>query len=181
MDTPLPESARRHGTTQRYFNTVLTDPGKYTIKLAVVDATRRGSVELLVDAHLNPAGPIRATDLLLADGTGSAGALPLAPAVSGELAGGFLHGYLELFADTPETLDNSSVTLEIVQPETSAVLERVPVALATPEETTRCRVGAARINIAKLPAGSYLARAVIAVGLDAVGEVSRPFKIVGSR
>jgi hypothetical protein len=147
----------------------------------VVDERRRGSVELLVDAHLNAAGPIRATDLLLADGVGRAGTLPVAPAVTGQLAGGFLHGYLELFADEPETLEKTSVTLEIVQPDTSSVVERIPVALATTQESVRCRLGAARVNISKLPPGNYIARAVIAVGLEAVGEVSRLFSIpVGS-
>jgi VWFA-related protein len=177
MDTPLPESARREGSIQHYFSTVPVDAGKYTVKFVVVDETRRGSVELRVDAHLNEAGPIRATDLLLADGVGRAGTLPLAPAVTGELTSGFLHGYLELFSDQAETLDKTSVTLEIAQSGASAVVERIPVALAKTPESVRCRVGAARVNVSKLPPGNYVARAVIAVGLDAVGEVSRPFTI----
>lgn len=178
MDTPLPATARRDGRTQRYFSTVLVDPGKYTVKFVVVDdARRRGSVELLAAAGLTAAGSIRSTDLLLADGGGAAGALPLAPAVTGELAGNVLHGYLELFADAPETLDQVSVTLEIAESASSPVLERVPVALATPVETTRCRIASARVNLARFPPGDYIARAVIAVGLDAVGEVSRSFTI----
>jgi VWFA-related protein len=181
MDTPLPETARRDGTIQRYFSTVLADPGKHTVKFAVVDDARRGSVELLVDARLHPTGPIRATDLLLADGVGRAGALPVVPVVSGELRGNLLHAYLELFADATETLEQASVTLEIVRAETSTVLERIPVELATTKESPRCRIGAARLNISKLTQGDYVARAVIAVGLDAVGEVTRPFTIVGSR
>ena len=181
MDTPLPERAARDGSIQRYFSTVLVDPGKYTVKFVVVDEKRRGSVELLVDAHLKTAGPIRATDLLLADSVGKAGAVPVAPAVTGQLTGGFLHGYLELFAEHPETLEKASVTLEIVRPDTTAVVERIPVALATTQESVRCRVGAARVNISKLPPGAYVARAVIAVGLDAVGEVTRSFTVVASR
>ena len=59
-------------------------PGKYTVKFAVVDdaaGQRRTARRRAADA----AGPIRATDLLLADGLGRAGTLPLAPAVTGEL------------------------------------------------------------------------------------------------
>jgi len=82
-----------------------------------------------------------------------------------------------LFADAPETLDQASVTLEIAESDSSPVLERVPVALATPKETTRCRIAAVRVNLARFPPGDYVARAVIAVGLDAVGQVSRSFKI----
>ena len=46
MDTPVPATSRREGQTQRYFSTVLADAGQYTIKLAAVDDSRRGSVEL---------------------------------------------------------------------------------------------------------------------------------------
>jgi VWFA-related protein len=177
MDTTLPASARRDGNTQRYFSTVLVDPGKYTVKLVVVDDARRGSVEQLVDARLTPAGPIRATDLLLADGVGGAGTLPLAPAVTGDLAGDTLHGYLELFADNADTLEKASVTLEIAESASTRTLERIPVSLVTPKETTRCRIASVKVNIGRLPPGSYVARAVIAVGLDAVGEVTRGFSI----
>jgi hypothetical protein len=177
LDTPIPDTAVRDGTTQRYFSTVRADPGKHTIKFVAVDGVRRGSVELLVDAGLKQTGPVRVTDLLLADGAGRIGTLPVAPVVSGDLKGDLLNGYLELFADTPETLDRASVTLEIVRPDTSAVLQRVPVALATTKESVRCRIASARVNISTLPPGSYLARAVVAVGLNAVGEVSRPFTV----
>ena len=117
MDTPVPATSRREGQMQRYFSTVLADPGKYTIKFAAVDESRRGSVELKVDAGLTAAGPVRATDLLLADGVGKAGELPLAPAVSGAMVGSSLHGYLEIFADDAKVLESSSVTLEIASAE----------------------------------------------------------------
>ena len=181
MDASLESTRSRDGMSQRYFSTVLADPGKYTIKFAAVDdARRRGSVELLTDAHLTSAGPLRVTDLLIVDGTAGAEALPQAPIVSGEIRGKTLHGYLELFADSADTLDDASVTLEIARSESSPALERVPVQLATTKESVRCRVASARINLAKFPPGSYVARAVIAIGLDAVGQVTRPFKIEGS-
>ena len=49
--------------------------------------------------------------------------------------------------------------------------------LATPKESTRCRIAAAKANVSRLPPGRYVARAVIAVGLDAVGQVTRAFTI----
>ncbi len=177
MDTPIPESARREGPIQRYFNTVQADPGKYTIKFAAVDDLRRGTVELLVDARLTPAGPIRATDLLIADGLGRAGELPLAPAVEGTLVGTVLHGYLEIFADEVTTLDRASVTLEVARPGSPTALERLPMVLATPKESTRCRIAAVKANLSRLPPGDYVASAVIVVGLDEVGRVSRAFRI----
>jgi VWFA-related protein len=167
------------GATEHYFSTVATDPGKYSIKLAIVDdAGRRGSVETLADAHLQQAGPIRATDLLIADASTTNSTLPLEPVIGGEITGKVLHGYMELFAETADALKDASVTFEIASATSPAALERVPVELTMAKETTRCRIAAGRVNIAKLPAGDYVARAVIAVGLDAVGEVKRPFKIV---
>ena len=181
MDASLEGTRSRDGMNQRYFSTVLADPGKYTIKfVAVDDGKRRGSVELLTDAHLTTAGPLRVTDLLIVDGTAGAEASPQAPVVSGDIRGRTLHGYLELFADSAETLNDASVTLEIAHSESSPALERVPVQLATTKESVRCRIASARINLAKFPPGSYVARAVIAIGLDAVGQVTRPFKIEGS-
>ena len=177
MDTPVPATSRREGQMQRYFSTVLADPGKYTIKFAAVDEARRGSVELKVEAGLTTAGPVRATDLLLADGVGKVGELPLAPAVSGAMVGSSLHGYLEIFADDAKVLESSSVTLEIASAEKADAIVRIPMVLATPKETTRCRIAAARANVSQLAPGTYVARAVIAVGLDEVGRVSRSFTI----
>jgi VWFA-related protein len=178
MDASLKGTPASDGLSQRYFSTVLADPGKYTIKFAVVDdARRRGSVELLADARLTSAGPLRVTDLLIVDGTGGAEASPLAPVVSGDIRGKTLHGYLELFAESAETLNDASVTLEIARTDSSPALERVPVQLGTTKESVRCRIAAARINLANFPPGAYVARAVIAIGLDAVGQVTRPFTI----
>ena len=155
MDTPIPATAPRDGQIQRYFSTVLADPGKYTVKFAVVDEARRGSVELLVDARLTPAGPIRATDLLLADGLGRTGTLPLAPAVSGELVGNAIHSYLELFADEAATLEDTSVTLEIAESETSQALERIPMTLATPRKALAAGLlPRRRISRGSRPAGT---------------------------
>ena len=178
MDTTLrvPPPGERF---QRYFSTVAVDAGKYTVKLVVVDdSRRRGSVETLADAHLTAAGPIRATDLLIADAAGTAATLPLAPVVGGDIAGSTLHGYMELFGEDAESLANTSVTLEIARTGSPDALERVPVELRVSKENTRCRIAAGRVNITGFPPGDYVARAVIAVGLDAVGQVTRPFRIV---
>jgi VWFA-related protein len=182
MDSALPAPPpNRQRTEQRYFSQASVDPGKYTVKLVVVDdAGRRGSVERIVEARLNEAGSIRASDLLLGEGADREWGLPVAPAITGDITGGSLHGYIELFADAAEALEQASVTLEIAASETSAALERVPVQLATSTEDVRCRLAPARVDVARLPPGDYVARAVIAVGLDAVGQVSRPFRIAAS-
>ena len=73
--------------------------------------------------------------------------------MSGELVGNSIHSYLELFADEVATLEDTSVTLEIAESETSKALERIPMTLATPQESTRCRIAAAKANLSRLPPG----------------------------
>ena len=181
MGAALPKTASGNARSDRYFTTVLVDPGKFSLKFAVVDdARRRGSVERVAQAGLTAAGALRATDLLIADGADRAGELPLAPAVSGDITGSTLHGYLELFADTAASLDQASVTLEIAEGETAPALERVPVQLATTKANSLCRIAAASVHIERFPPGTYVARAVIAVGLNSVGQVSRPFRILAA-
>jgi VWFA-related protein len=166
------------GRTQHYFSTVVADPGKYTLKLAAVDdAGRRGSVERVVNAGLAKAGPIHATDLLVAGSAPGGGSAPLAPAVSADVTGDTLHSYLELFADAPEPLEMTSVTMEVAATHDSPPLQQTSVPLRKTEDDARCRIVGAKLNIGKLPPGEYVARAVIAVAGRRVGQVVRPFRI----
>ena len=179
VETPKHDPAS--GSTQRYFTTIAADPGRYTLKFVVVDdANRRGSVERVVNASLAKAGPIQATDLLVAEAQGGKNDSSLAPAVSTDFKGDTLHGYLELFADAPEVLDMASVTLEVAQTAASPALERTPVQLQTPKDDAKCRIAGASVGISSLPSGDYVARAVIALGGKTVGQVLRPFRVARS-
>jgi hypothetical protein len=159
-DSALPPPPADQKRTQRYFSHTAIEPGRYTVKLVVVDdAGRRGSVERVVDAQLIQAGAIRATDLLIGEGADRGWALPVAPTVTGEFARGVLSGYLELFGETAESLADANVTLEIVSDDSSNVLARVPLQLAIPTDDERCRVASGRVDLTPLPPGNYVARA----------------------
>jgi VWFA-related protein len=175
----LPTPTDQHAI-QQYFSTVAVDPGKYTVKLVVVDdAGRRGTVETIADAKLTEAGPVRATDLLIADAAGTTATVPLAPLVGGDISGNTLYAYMELFSDAADALGKASVTLELASATAPAtVIERVPLELRISKDNSRCRIASGRVSIARVPPGDYIARAVVAVGLDAVGEVKRPFRAV---
>ena len=180
MDSALPRPEPEHKGTQRYFSYAPVDPGKYTLKLVVVDdAGRRGSLERVIEPRLTEAGPIRATDLIIGEGSDRGWALPVAPSVTGDITKGTLYSYIELFGETAETFSRSSLTLEIQRSDGSAPLMRVPVQLDTPKTDGQCtcRVAPARVRLSDLPPGDYVAKAVIAMGVDAVGQVSRPFRI----
>ena len=45
------------------------------------------------------------------------------------------------------------------------------------KENALYRVAAVRVNVERFAPGNYVARAVIAVGLNSVGQVVRPFSI----
>jgi VWFA-related protein len=174
----LPRGGRDGESVGRYLSTVLVDAGKFSLKLVVVDdARRRGSVERVAVADLTTAGPIRASDLLIADAAGRTSDMPLVPSVSNGITGKALDGYLELVGATAEALAQASVTLEIAENEKAPALERVPVPLLPVKENPLYRVAAVRVNIERFAPGNYVARAVIAVGLNSVGQVVRPFSI----
>jgi VWFA-related protein len=178
LDTKLPATAQRVGDRQRYFSTAVVGRGRYTLKLAAVDdAGRRGTIEHVVRAQLNVAGPLQVTDLLIAESGDGNGKMPAAPTVDAEFAGGVLHGYLELFAESPETLDATNVSFEIATTETSIALQRAAARLQPTKDDAGCRIAAASVSLAELPIGDYVARAVITIGNRRIGQVNRPFLI----
>jgi tetratricopeptide (TPR) repeat protein len=175
VTTPVRADTR----TQTYLGAISASPGTYIIKLAVVDdAGKRGSVEHTVQAQLTPAGQIHLTDLLLGEDAAGGG---LNPTVSAEFKGGMLHGYLELHSEAAEPLRAATVALEIANSAAARALDTVPARFEDEagSSTTR-RVAEAAVPIELLPAGDYVARAVVTVAGRKVGQVSRSFRIVRS-
>jgi VWFA-related protein len=173
VTTPVRPDTR----TQTYVGAITASPGTYRIKVAVVDdGGKRGSVEHTVNAKLTSAGQIHLTDLLLGEESGGSG---LSPTASAEFRGDMLHGYLELRSEAPEPLENAVVTLEIANNAQARAIDAAPAQFekeAAPAPTRRVAEGA--VPIALLPAGEYVARAVVTVAGRKVGQVSRPFRIV---
>lgn len=175
VTTPI----RADTQTQTYLGAITASSGTYRIKLAVVDDTgKTGSVEHTVRAQLTPAGQIHMTDLLIGEDSGGSG---LNPAVSAEFKGGLLHGYFELHSEAPESLRAATVALEIANSAVARAIDTVPARFE--EDTTPLptrRVAEAVVPIGLLPAGEYVARAVVTVAGRKVGQVSRSFRIVRS-
>jgi VWFA-related protein len=165
--------------SQTYVGAALTnESGVHTIKLAVVDsAGKRGSVEHTFRAQLTSAGQVRATDLLIADNTGTS-AIGLAPAVSAQFTSDTLHGYIELYSDSPEVLTSTSVVIEVAESEQGRTLDGGAARVQTPAAgTPNRRMAEASVPIALLPPGEYVARAVISINGRKSGQVVRPFTI----
>ena len=187
-DLGRPGASRLHNTVaspidavrrvQQWVGAAVAPPGQYTVKVAVVDESgRRGSVERTITARLNLFGQLHATDLLLADNTAqNAGDAP--PPVAADLNGDQLHAYLELLSEAPEQLTNATVVVEVAQTEAGAAIESAPARLQAADRAGgRRRTVEAGLPIGLLPAGEYVARAVISVSGRKVGHVVRPFRV----
>ena len=164
---------------QRYFATLLVDPGPYKLRVAVSDeAGRRGSVERSVWAYMRRMGQFRVTELLIGDDSRGSGAAGIVPSVTGETSGDVLHAYIELTSDTPAAFATASVAIEVAATQESPALETIPAALQMPDSDEHSRAAAAAIPIGRLAPGAYVARAVISMDGAKVGEMTRSFRVV---
>ncbi len=177
VEAEVTGGARPDTKTQTYLGSITASAGTYRLKLAVVDDSgKRGSVEHTVQARLTNAGQLHVTDLLLGDGGGASGSL--IPAVSADFNGELLHGYLELHSEAPEVLRSAHVAFEVAASIETRAIESAVARFAEQQTAPQRRAAEGVVPIALLPAGDYVARAVITVAGQRVGQVSRPFRIV---
>jgi VWFA-related protein len=168
--------------TQTYFATIVVEPGGYILKAALLDAKgHRGSLERQVRAYMTRMSRFRATQLLIGDAKQpDAGAGTVAPTVSGNFSGETLHTYMELFADAPAAFEGASVRVDVLPAGGTRPVESAPAILQPAGSDANVRAAAASVAIALLPAGAYVAHAVVTVDGHQVGDMARPFRIVRS-
>jgi hypothetical protein len=159
---------------------LLVDPGRYTLKAAIVDRRgHRGSLERQVHASMTRMSRFRATQLLIGDDEGRQPAPgSIVPTVSGDMRGEHLHAYMELFSDTPAGFTGTSVTVEILPAGGTTPVDRAAAVLQPTGDDPRVRSASGSVPLTFLPQGRYLARAVVAIDGHAVGEMTRSFRIV---
>ena len=151
-------------------------PGAYSLKLAVIDATgRRGSVEHPVRAELMSGGPLAAGDLMLADHA-SAPAGRILPQVEAHVSSGRLLAFTELYADSPAFWEDIRVEVDVVDGAGGQVLARGPAVLEGPDGIPRRRATAI-LAAPHLPPGRYVARARVMHDAAEMAQVRRPFRI----
>jgi VWFA-related protein len=158
--------------------TTLVDvpPGKYTLKLAVLDATgRAGSVEHPLDAAVSSVGGVDIADLLLAPagvGTQTGVRLVADPTIESEPFG----AYLELYPRSAGAPRDTTVVIEVAEADTAPAIGVVKADLGESKERGRF-VAQAMLPLALVPPGEYVARAVVTAGTDSTVQC-RPFKLV---
>jgi tetratricopeptide (TPR) repeat protein len=175
VKAPIDETSKR----QTYTGFVLSNaPGPHTLKVAVIDERgRKGSVEHTFRATLTSVGQVRATDLLIAEHqrTDSGSATPV---LGRALTSGMMHGYIELYSDSTDVLDNATVLFEVAQNDEGRALDGAsgkvqPASASAPHR----RAIEGSIPLALLPPGNYVARAVVMIDGRRVGQVTRPLRV----
>jgi VWFA-related protein len=151
-------------------------PGDYTLKLAVADGDRVGSIEHEIHAALPQAEPEGlAFSELMVGGPVDIGEL-LQPTIGYQITFGAVHGYFEAYG--PRSAD-VSVEYEIATDDRSPALINVdvPARPAGDARTIFSRV----MPVHQLPPGKYLLRAVVSVKDRAVQTLARGFEVAAPR
>jgi VWFA-related protein len=148
------------------------EPGDYTVKIAVADGDRTGSLDLPVHASLLDLGGVKLTELI------AGGPVPpvnlLRPTVGVLVSFGTVHGYLEAYGPGAATL---GVRFEI------AAEERGPAILSA--DVQGQIVGDERVIFSQtllvqaLPPGPYRLRAIINQGNSLLTTLGRSFEVDG--
>jgi VWFA-related protein len=144
--------------------------GDYTMKFAVVEGERIGTVEHVVHAALPRSDTLSFSELMVG-GPLDVGEL-LQPTIGYEVTFGVVHGYFEAYG--PPSTD-VSVEYEIGTDATSPALVNVDV---VPRRAGNSRTIFTRVvPVQQLPPGKYLLRAVVSVNNRSVKTLMRGFEI----
>jgi hypothetical protein len=149
--------ARSDLPTPLQVTTSLTlDPGDYTLKLAVADGNRVGSVEHPV--HALPAGGTAVTfsDLIVGGAAGTKPAIP--PPVSATIRQDYVQGFLEVYGAGTTAL---SARFDIAATPDGAALASTPVSVIPAGAGRTILTGV--LAVRGLASGSYVLRTVVAI------------------
>ena len=150
-------------------------PGDYTLKFAVAEGERVGTVEHTIHARLPQAGPLTTTSELMVGGPIEVGEL-LTPTIASQVMFGTVHGYFEAYGSSVATL---TAEYEIATAPDAPALLNVDV---DPHPVNDTRVIFTRVMpIHQLPPGRYVLRAILSSGGRSVATLTRPFEIAAPK
>jgi VWFA-related protein len=145
-------------------------PGDYTLRLAVADGDRTGSIEHPIHAGLVDAAGVRLSELMVggpADPDAS-----IRPTVGYTVSYGILHAYLEGYGAGTASM---RVKYEVATDETSPAILTAEVAPRPAGEGRALFSGL--LQVRALPPGKYLLRAAITAGEQPVKTMTRAFEL----
>jgi len=156
-----------------YLGEIVVEPGNYSLRFGVVDATgRRGGVIREVNAWKLGGEEFALGDLLVGD-AGNAATPRIRPGVEPRVHGN-LGAFMELYSTANGTLDTTKVSFEIADDQDSQALLTGPSEIVTGTEPTQ-RMAQGVLSATLLPPGRYVARARITRDGKVAGVLVRPF------
>ncbi len=173
VSTLAPASAK--GESPRLvLSSVVLDPGEYTLRLAAVDESGRGgSVHHSINARLTRLGGLSVSDLILVPQPPTANELPR-PRPSTVIDNETVSAMLELTGSDQSLLGRAKVILQIADAENGSPLVNVE---ARQVARGNVRAFAATMRLGVLPAGEYVARALVNVPGQPELRLTRPFML----
>jgi VWFA-related protein len=148
--------------------------GKYTLKFAVSDGDRVGSVEHELRATLPKSDALSFSELMVG-GPIDVGEL-LQPTIGYQVTFGSVHGYFETYGPASGDV---SVEYEVGTDETSPALLNVDVPPRPAGETRT--IFSKVLQVHQLPPGKYLLRAIVSVKSRSVKTMTRGFEIAAPK
>jgi len=154
----------------RYTAGASLPPGDYSLKLAIAEGERVGTVEHTLHAALPDAGGVKLSELMVG-GPAESGEI-LTPTISHQVTFGTVHGYMEAYG--PQ-LDQLTMEYEIAANVSAPALINVDV---PPRPAGDTRVIFTRVvPVTQLPPGPYVLRAILSSRGQSVKTVTRGFEI----
>ena len=154
----------------QYSTSVSVEPGDYTLKLAVADGNRLGTVEHHIHAALVAAGPLSVSELMVGGPPDATN--PMRPTVGYSVGFGVVQGYLEAYGSVG---DAPQVKYEIAaSPDAEALIEADAEGVPGGRDRT---IFSQMILVRQLPPGKYVLRAVVSSLGKAVKTLTRPFEV----
>jgi len=149
-------------------------PGDYTLKLAVVEGDRIGTIEHTIHASLPAAGGLSLSELMVG-GPIDVGEL-LTPTIGYQVTFGSVHGYVETYGSG---MDDLTMEYEIATSADAPALVNVDV---PPHPVGDTRVIFSRvIPVHQVPPGKYVLRAILSSAGRSVKTLTRGFEIAAPK
>jgi hypothetical protein len=149
-------------------------PGDYTLKLAVAEGDRVGTIEHPLHAAL-PDGPGITMSELMVGGPLDGGEL-LQPTIGYEVTFGIVHGYVEAYGSKA---DSVTMEYEIAADADAPALLNSDVA-PHPAGDTRV-IFTKVIPVRQLPPGKYVLRAILSEEGRSIKTLTRPFEVAAPK
>jgi tetratricopeptide (TPR) repeat protein len=153
-----------------FSETAIVDPGDYTLKFAIADGDRIGSVEHVVRASLIDAGAFKLSELMI--GGPLDGRSVLTPTVGHDIRFGTVQGYIEAYGPNAGLL---TMRYEIATGLEAPAIVSADVP-GRPEGEDRA-VFSYSMSVADLKPGEYFLRASLSSGGSVARRVVRAFRV----